>query len=138
MTISYRDEPSYHGYKTLPFDNATSDELELPPERRAGYFLSRYQSHIDPIRRYPKYFSGMYGSVDTIFRKIKEWHVKSVGEGLVTELQLIDILDEAFTKRYILSDKNLHLGIRSVKSGARKRLTRASSDKSTGRKRKRL
>lgn len=104
---SIRQSPLYKGTKGL-FDTEHST-IKLSDDRASQFFLSKYMEIADPIERYPKYFTGLYGSVDFIYRFIKLYYKKYVITKELTESQYVMVLDFIFESRIRMSDKTMDM-----------------------------
>lgn len=126
--MTLRQHPLYHSAKGLVFDNQEEFDPKLSPDRRASFFLSKYQETIDPFTRYPKYFTGSYGNTATILRSIKLYYKKLVCSSEISEREYVVLLDTMFSSRIIMSEKSVRATL--------ERTNQKSSDKSKKRRSK--
>jgi len=82
----------------LNFDN-TTEAVVLSDEEKASYFMSEYNSIVDPFTRFPGYWSNTALDFDIILAKLREGYKRYVlGSFGWTEDKFVTVVNEIFER----------------------------------------
>lgn len=79
------------------------DPKVLSSEEKQDAFLSKYMELVDPVGKYNKYFESSAKGVDHILRDVKLYYKKLVLEGSWSERKYVEVIDDLFENRVVIS-----------------------------------
>lgn len=94
--------PLFNHEPTLDFGE-DFDLNVLSDEEKSDAFLAKYMNIVDPIITYAKYFESSAKSVDHIFKEVKIYHKKLVVNGSWSERKYVEVINDLFENRVIIS-----------------------------------
>lgn len=79
------------------------DPKILTIEEKQDAFMSKYMDVIDPVEKYKKYFESSAKNLDHILRDVKLYYKKLVLEGTWNERKYVEVIDDLFSNRIVIS-----------------------------------
>lgn len=79
------------------------DPKVLTVEEKQDAFMSKYMDVVKPVEKYKKYFESSAKDLDHILRDVKLYYKKLVLEGTWNERKYVEVIDDLFSNRVVIS-----------------------------------
>jgi hypothetical protein len=116
--IAAKRNPLFTGERPLAFDGLADAEVtRLTDAQEADSFLAKYMDVIDPVGTYAEYFRSSVKNVDHLLKEVKNYYRKLVVNGDWKERKYVQVLNDIFEKRLVLSPNTLEWGGKMFEKG---------------------